>query len=729
MAGLLYALGGWSARHRRRVLVAWMLLVAVVAGLGTTMGGELSTTFSVPGVESQKAADLLQKEFPAAAGGTARLIVAVPPGSALDTPRIRKALVTSLHKAAKTPGVIGVSDPTRSGAVSKDGRIAYADVLFREPPAEVSSSAKDRLAEAVEPLRHAGAHVEFGGSAMTPKTETGGVGEIAGVVIAFAVLAVTLGSLIAAGLPLLTALAGVGVGVTGVEFASRFIDMTNTATVLALMIGLAVGIDYALFIISRHREQLTEPGSDLRDSIARATATAGSAVLFAGVTVVIALAALAATGIPFLTVMGLAAAATVLVAMAVALTLLPAVLSYAGERLRPRGQRTAKAAGAWGTAWARFVTRRPLAILMAGVVVLLTLAAPVTGLRLGLPGNESQPTASTQHRGYDLLSRGFGPGFNATLTVVVSDLPAGQSERVVTQLRKAVGHERGVAGVGAVATNKDGSVSVFGVVPTTGPDDKATTDLVHRLRDDRSVGRAGGTMYVTGSTAAAIDISAKLAGSLPLLIVLIVVLAMVLLTMAFRSVLVPLKAIAGFLLSIAASLGAVVHVFQHGHLSNVLQVASAAPVVCFLPVLLIAVLFGLAMDYEVFLVSRVREHYELTKNADDAILHGVARSGRVVSAAALIMAAVFGGFIFSDDPIIKSIGFALAFGVLVDAFLVRMTLVPAALALLGERAWKLPHRLDRLVPHVDVEGTSIPRPFVAADDDELAENAAHPSGR
>ncbi|MGY4929371.1 MMPL family transporter [Streptomyces sp. 900105755] len=694
------------------------------------MGGKLSTTFSVPGVESQKAADLLQKEFPAAAGGTARVVFAAPAGSALDEPRIREALTASLRHAAAVPGVIGVSDPAHSRAISKDGRIGYADVLFGKPAADVTDSAKDKLSEALAPLRHTGAQVEFGGSAMTPKTEAGGVGEIAGVVIAFVVLAIALGSLIAAGLPLLTAIAGVAVGVMSVGFAARFIDMTSTATTLALMIGLAVGIDYALFIISRHREQLAEPDSDVRDSIARATATAGSAVTFAGVTVVVALTALAATGIPFLTVMGLAAAGTVLVAIAVALTLLPALLSFAGERLRPHGHHKAKAGGTWGMGWARFVTRRPGTILVAGVVALLALSVPAAHLRLGLPGNESQPTASTQHRSYDLLAHGFGPGFNATLSVVVTDVPADQSKQVVKKVRNTMAHEGGVAAVGPAASNEDGSVTVFGVVPKTGPDDKATTDLVHRLRDDhRSVARAGGTMYVAGTTAAAIDISAKLAGALPLLIVIIVVLAMILLTMAFRSVVVPLKAIAGFLLSTAATLGAVVFVFQHGHFSNVLQIAAAAPVVCFLPVLLIGVLFGLAMDYEVFLVSRVREHYEHTRNAGEAITHGVARSGRIVSAAALIMAAVFGGFIFSGDPIIKSIGFALAFGVLVDAFVVRMTLVPAALALLGERAWKMPRLLDRLVPHVDVEGTSLPRasagPAPAADE-EPAGAGAHP---
>ncbi|MFE3270846.1 MMPL family transporter [Streptomyces sp. NPDC059215] len=708
MARRLYALGRWAARHRRRVVLTWLLLIVVVAGLGTSLGGKIGTTFSVPGVQSQKAADLLQKEFPLAAAGTARVVFAAPPHTTIESPSVEKALAASLKRAADIPGVVGVTDPVRTQTLAPNARIGYADVRFQQLAADVPEAAKQSLDHAMAPLRATGAQVDFGGSAMTPKTEVGGPGEIAGVVIAFVVLAVALSSLIAAGLPLLTAIAGVAVGVMGVEFFSRFIGMTSTATVLALMVGLAVGIDYALFIISRHREQLADPNSDVHDSIGRATATAGSAVTFAGVTVIIALAALAATGIPFLAVMGLAAAGTVLIAVAVALTLLPATLAYAGERLRPRPSRRNRTEGAWGLAWARIITRRPVVVLLIGVVGLLALAVPAQHLRLGLPGNESQPAASTQHRSYDLLSKGFGPGFNATLSVVVADLPERQNKQVTEALRSTFKDDPGVTAVGESAANRDGTVSVFGVVPTSGPDDRATTDLVHRLRADNGVvTRAGGTMYVAGTTAAAIDISNKLSSTLPLLIAIIAILAMILLMMAFRSLVVPLKAIIGFLLSTAASLGAVVFVFQQGHFGQTFQIGAAAPIVCFLPVLLIGVLFGLAMDYEVFLVSRIREHYEHTGDAQQAIIHGVARSGRVVSAAALIMTAVFGGFIFSADPIIKSIGFALAVGVLIDAFVVRMTLVPAAMALLRDRAWQMPTWLDRLVPHVDIEGSDL----------------------
>ncbi|MFJ5927088.1 MMPL family transporter [Kitasatospora sp. NPDC092948] len=712
MASVLYAWGRWAVRRRGRVIGLWLLLLATIGALGTTLAGPTSTEFTVPGIESQQAQDLLERQLPESAGGTARLVVAAPAGQSLDTPAAKAALQDGLRRAAAIPGVVHVADPFESRTVSPDLRIAFADVQFDRPAHDVPQSAKDALGDAAAPLREAGLQAEFGGTVMEPAVEVGGPAEAIGVVVAFAVLAVALGSLVAAGLPLLTALVGVGIGVLGAGLFANVVEMTGTATVLALMIGLAVGIDYALFIIARHREQLAEPGSEIEESAARATATAGSAVVFAGATVIIALAALAVTGIPFLTVMGLAAAATVLLAVLVAVTLVPALLGLLGERLRPRPRvKAAKPAGAWSAAWARAVTRKPLLVLLAGVVGLLALALPARDLRLGLPGNASQPAASTQHKSYDLLSEGFGPGFNATLVAVVdaTGIPAERREAVLTDLHASLSADPGVAAVGRPVANADGSTVAVPVVPRTGPDDRATGDLVDRLRAHKAgVTADGGTLYIAGATAAAIDVSGKLADALPLFVGLIVVLALALLTVAFRSVLVPLKAVLGFLLSVAAALGITVWVFQDGHLNGLLDIPSAAPVTSFLPVLLIGVLFGLAMDYEVFLVSRMREHHQHTGDAAGAVTHGVARSGRVVTAAALIMVAVFGGFVFNHDPIIKSIGFALAVGVFIDAFVVRMTLVPAAMALLGSRAWRLPGWLDRITPDVDLEGASLP---------------------
>jgi RND superfamily putative drug exporter len=716
MASRLYAWARWMVRRRRWVIATWILLLAVVGGLGATLHGKTSTEFTIPGVEAQEAQDLLKAKFPPAAGGVVRIVVAAPEGKTVTDPAQQKVLEGVLREAATVDGVVDVSRPAKSGAVSADRTIAYSDVRFKDEAPEVTEEAKEELATAVEPLRDAGMQVELGGSAMLPQTEAGGPAELVGVVIAFVVLAVALGSVVAAGLPLLTALLGVAVGLLGTMFVSGFVEMTGTATVLALMIGLAVGIDYALFVISRHREQLADPDTSWEESIARATATAGSAVVFAGATVVIALAALAVTGIPFLTIMGLAGAGTVLIAVLVAISLLPAVLGVFGERMRPRRPKRKskgknRTPGSWGLAWARGVTRTPAVVLVAGILGLLTLALPARDLRLGLPSYAAQPEASTQHQSYDLLSEGFGPGFNATLITVVDtdNIPQDQRQGAVTHLRGTLVADKNVAAVSPPVSSPSGGVVVMAVVPKSSPDAEATTDLVHRMRDQApEVAGAGGALYVTGQTAMAIDVADKLGDALPLFIGVIVLLALLLLAIAFRSVLVPLKAALGFLLSVGASLGASVWVFQQGHLNGLLDVSAVGPVTSFLPILLTGVLFGLAMDYEVFLVSRMREHYEHHKNAAEAIAQGVSSSARVVVAAALIMVAVFGGFVFNDDPIVKAIGFSLAFGVFIDAFVVRMTLVPAAMALLGRRAWSMPRWLDRLLPDVDIEGARLP---------------------
>lgn len=522
------------------------------------------------------------------------------------------------------------------------------------------------------------------------------------------------------------------VGVLSVEFLARFIQLTDTATVLATMVGLAVGIDYALFIVSRHREQLAEPGQGVEDSIARAIATAGSAVVFAGSTVIIALAALAAAGIPFLTAMGLAAAGTVAVGVLVATTLVPAVLGFAEERLRPavkRGrfrrhwseERAVRVRGSWGLAWARLIGRAPALVLMACIAGLLVLALPARHLQLGLPGNESEPASSTQHQSYDLLAEGFGPGFNAALAVVdATGIPASRRPQVLAQLAAILCHDPDIADVAPPVASPAGTIAVLSVVPETGPDAAATSTLVHQMRDDDLplVSQAGGTGYVAGNTAADIDVSGRLGSALPVFIAIIVVLAFILMMIAFRSLLVPLTAVIGFLLSVAASLGVMVWVFQYGHLGGLVG-AAAAPIVSFVPVLLVGVLFGLAMDYEVFLISRMRERSELDRDPRAAVAAGLQRSGRVVCAAALIMTAVFAGFIPANDPIIKSIAFALTAGVLIDAFVVRLTLIPAAMTLLGRPAWQLPARLDRVLPHADIEGASLPSPARPANPEQV----------
>jgi RND superfamily putative drug exporter len=714
MAKWLYGLANGAVEKRRVVLALWLVILAVAGVLGTSFAGRTSDTFTIPGIESQTANDLLATEFPGANGGTIRVVFAAPEGSTLDDPATQTLISDSLNQAGTAEGAIAVTPLT----TSPDQRIAFADVVFLADAMEVTDAGRDAVFEAVEPVREAGVQVEFAGSAAVGETHLGSIGEIIGVVIAFIVLMVTFGSLIAAGLPLVSAIIGVGIGLMGAQFASRFFDMSSVSSTLALMLGLAVGIDYALFIVARHREQLADPTISVQESIARAIGTAGSAVVFAGLTVIIALSALAVVGIPFLTVMGFAAAGTVAVAVIVALTLVPALLGFAGERLRPKVRKVSSKAEAihqTNTFWRRWgmaIQKAPVAVLVVGVAVLLVLAVPATHMRLGLPSNAVQPESSTLHQSYNLLTEGFGEGFNSTIVYVVDATGIAPDARaaVVDDASALIAQDADVAMVNPANFNQAGTIAILSVVPFSGPDDEATQQLVDRLREGprEVVEAAGGAAYVTGVTPLAIDVSAKLAEALPLFIGVIVVLAMILLAIAFRSILVPIKAVLGFLLTIAVSLGATVWIFQDGNLLDWLNIGAPAPLVSFIPVILIGVLFGLAMDYELFLVSRMREEFHHTNDAGRSVLMGLGQSGRVVTAAALIMSAVFGAFLIGDDAIIKTIAFALAFGVLIDAFVVRMTLVPAVMFLLGKRAWWIPVWLDRVLPNVDIEGASLP---------------------
>ncbi len=717
MARWLYRLGQGASRLRWWVLAVWIVLVVGIVSLGTAFGGSLSSQLSIPGIESQRASDLLAEQFPSANSGTIRAIFAAPDGTTLADPAAQAAITESLAEAGTIADVLYPSPLTTSA----DGSIGFADILFTQPDLEVTEESKEAVQEAMNPARNAGLDVEFGGSAMTSQSEPGGTAEIIGVIIAAIVLFITLRTLIGAGLPIGTALIGVAVSMLGVQFLARFVSLPETTSALSTMIGLAVGIDYALFIVSRHRELLADPKMSVSESIGRATGTAGSAVVFAGLTVVIALCALAAVRIPFLTAMGLAAAATVALAVVVALTLLPAMLGFAGERLRPRGRaERAIAAGepqpgqtSLFERWGLLVQKAPGAVLIVGTIVLIVASLPVLDLRLGLPSNETQSEESTLRRSYDLLTEGFGQGFNATIVYVIdaADVPEGERSALATQVSSEIRELPNIANVSEPTFNEAQTVAILSVVPLSGPDDQATTDLVELLRNGPAelVSQAGGNAYVTGITAVGIDISVKLAEALPVFIVIIVALAMLLLLLAFRSIIVPIKAVAGFLLTIGTSMGLTVLVFQKGYLGGVFGLSDGSPIVSFMPILLIGILFGLAMDYEVFLVSRMREHFHHTNDATDAVIGGLGQSGRVVAAAALIMTAVFGGFIFTPDPILKSIAFALAVGVLVDAFIVRMTLVPAAMLLLGRRAWSLPGWLDRVMPNVDIEGASLPQ--------------------
>jgi putative drug exporter of the RND superfamily len=716
MATHLYRLGGWAFDHRRKVLLGWVAILALVIASAAAFSGQTVNKFEVPGTESQRAQDLLREKYPGAGGAAARVVFAAPKGEKLTDPDNRAAVMASVERAKKADEVSLVVDPFQAKAISPDGRIGFADVVYPIPADEIGDHAREELEHTALPAEEGGLQVEFGGNLVTEESEAGSEGT--GMLVAFVVLAITLSSLLAAGLPLLTALIGVSIGVGGLTALSGVVELSETAPILATMLGLAVGIDYALFILSRHRQNMGD-GLEPREAAAQATGTAGSAVVFAGATVIIALVGLWVVNIPFLTVMGLAAAGTVAIAVLIAVTLLPALLGFSGGRLgrlnrvlayRPRRERRAGRDTA-SVRWARFVTGRPVPVLLTGLVILGVVAIPALHMKLGLPDGGSRPESTTERRSYDLLTEGFGPGFNGPLTVVVDapELPRHLQEELATGVKQGVEKFPGVAAVAPPAQNERGDVTILSVTPTGSPASDETRDLVSLMREeaDRIPERYGIEAYVTGTTALNIDTADQLAAALPKYIAVVVGLALLLLMVVFRSVLVPIKAAAGFLLSIAASMGLVVWVFQDGNLSELFSVAQAGPVVSFLPVLLIGILFGLAMDYEVFLVSRIREAYVKSGDPREAIVTGFGQSGRVVTAAAIIMVAVFGAFLLDPDPVIKSIGLSLAFGVLADAFIVRLTLVPAVMALLGRSAWKLPRRMERAMPDVDIEGEQL----------------------
>ncbi|MEU9186631.1 MMPL family transporter [Streptomyces sp. NPDC048484] len=739
MATFLYKLGRLAFRRRHFAVLIWVALLTL-AGVGAASAPPAGTTsFSIPGTEAQKAFDLLEQRFPGASadGGTGRIVFKAPEGQKM-TDAGNKATV---ERTVKTLGdgseVVSVTDPFTTNAVSKDGTVAYTSVKYDAPGMELADSTRDALEAAGEKARATGLTVDVGGDALEAGAEMGATGEIIGLALAAVVLVVTLGSLVAAGLPLLTAIIGVGIGVSTITALANALDLGDTTSTLALMIGLAVGIDYALFIVSRYRAELAE-GRGREEAAGRATGTAGSAVVFAGLTVVIALAGLAVVNVPMLTKMGLAAAGTVVVAVLIALTMIPAMLGYAGRKIRPAGAKGKKAKKAkntstaeepsettadkaadkaagkagkpnMGTRWASFVIRRPAAVLLLGVVGLGVVAVPAAQLELGLPDDGSQPTSTTQRRAYDLLSEGFGPGFNGPLMIVVDAKESDDPKAAFGDVADGIKGLKDVVTVTPPTPNKAGDTATITVIPGSKPSSAQTEDLVHAIRGQSADTKADtdAEVLVTGTTAMNIDFSQKLNDALVPYLALVVGLAFLLLIVVFRSILVPLKAALGFLLSVLAALGAVVAVFQWGWLAGLIGVEESGPIMSMMPIFMVGVVFGLAMDYEVFLVTRMREAYVHGESPSQAIVTGFRHSARVVVAAAIIMMAVFGGFIGASDSMIKMIGFGLAIAVFFDAFVVRMAIVPAVLALLGKKAWWLPKWLDRALPNVDVEGEGL----------------------
>lgn len=686
-----------------------MIAVAQVSG------GKTSDAITIPGTEAQQAVSVLQAKLPAASGASTQVVFATT-GADITGAKYQAAITAAVKRLGAVDQVTGATDPFRTRAISSDKHIALATVSYKVAAADVKTGTLDELDPAVTAARDAAVQVEFSGG-VYPKATSAVSSEAIGIGIALVVLVLTFGSFVAAGLPIVTALFGVVISMMGITALASVIDIASASTSVSTLLGLSCGIDYALFILSRHRTFLLE-GYEPEEAAGRAAGTAGSSVVFAGLSVVIALCGLAVVGIPFLTVMGLAAAATVALALLVALTLVPAVFGILGHRaqrftrlpLLRRAEPAARTAATspeqlGGTRWSRWVVHRRVPVLIIGVVALGVLCLPITKMSLGLPGSGSLPTSDTSRRAYDLTTAHFGPGYNGTLTVIGQDVSAAAP---AAQLAGAIGKLPGVASSSvAVVTN---GIALISVVPTTGPNNPATADLVHRIRADRSALEAGtgATLLVGGLTATGADVSAKLAAALPIFLITIAALAFVLLTFAFRTILVPIKSIVGFLLSTGAALGIQVAVFQWGWGKNLLGV-QPGQTLSFLPVILLAIMFGLSSDYEVFVVSRIKEQFTKTGDARHAVTVGTGQSARVVAAAALIMAAIFLSTMFAPDPTLKAIGLSFGMGVLIDAFVVRLTLVPAAMAIIGAKIWYHPRWFAKYVPDADIEGEKLAR--------------------
>ncbi|MFD4960545.1 MMPL family transporter [Microbacterium sp. NPDC058389] len=787
MSTVLYALGRWSYRHPWRVLVSWLLLLALAgAGAAVFMKGT-DNSFTIPGTEAQEGIELLDRSFPQASGTSAQMVVVVADGDDVTADPYKSDIGDAVSQFEDIDGVIAVTDPYDemvSGMVADDESAAIVRLQFDGQSTDVSDETKAQLEDVAADLRDelpAGSQVAMGGDLFSMSVPALSLIEAVGVLIALFVLIVTFRSFAVAWFPLVSALIGVGLAIALIYVSTAFASISSTTPMLAIMLGLAVGIDYALFIVARHQDQV-RAGEDPEESAARATGTAGSAVVFAGVTVLIALVGLGFAGIPFLTTMGIAAAVAVAIAVVVAITLTPALLGFAKERVAgwghgrkrrgmplpgarreaaadatqadaaqaddaeardeaPAGTRPATRAQAVATPaakkpnrWVMLVTKHPLVTTLAVVITLGVVAIPAGSLALALPNAGQQPESSQARQAYDLTAEHFGPGANGPLimtgTIVTSTDPLG----LMADLKAEIEKVPGVKEVALATPNETADTGLIQIIPETAPDDPATADLVRALRDlaPDLQDEYGVDLLVTGFTAVGIDISDLLGAALLPFGIFVVGLSLILLMIVFRSIWVPLTAALGYLLSVLAAFGVVAAVFEWGWGADLLHVDKTGPVISFMPIILMGVLFGLAMDYQVFLVSRMREDYVHARRGSNAsaaahatrsdrdIAIGAVRSGftasaRVVTAAAVIMFAVFAAFVPEGDSSIKPIALGLAAGIAIDAFLVRMTLVPAVMALLGAKAWWMPRWLDRILPHFDIEGEAVERELSLAD--------------
>ncbi len=715
MSTYLYRLAHFAFRRRRLVLAVWLAAAIAAIALAQASGGKTNDNFTIPGTEAQNAADLLTARLPAFSGGQSTIVFATTNGSAKVTdPAAKAAIETAMSKLKSVPQVSSVVDPFQGRRVSASGKVALGQVQWSAKAADVKDANLNAVKDAMKPVQADGVQVEYNGSVYPgwriPISE---LPELIGLIIAFGILMITFGAFAAAGMPILGAIIGVITTLMGITALASVVTIASASTTVALMLGLSCGIDYGLFILSRHRTNLLN-GMTPEESVPLAMGTAGSSVVFAALTVIIALCGLTVVGIPFLTVMGLAAAASVTIALLIALTLVPAMLGFAGTKvatftrlplLGARAERVARRSAAdpdstAGAGWARFVVRYRAGVLIGGIALLGVLALPALKIQLGLPSGASQSTGNTQRKAYDLTTEGFGAGYNGALLIVAQD--AG-SVSATQQIAGALTTMPDVAQVTPVAASN--GISLIRLIPKSGPSDPATASLVHTLRDDRAAieGQTGAHILVGGTTASNIDVSAKLSSALPIFLIVVVGLAFILLTFAFRTILVPIKSILGFLLSMTAALGAQVAMFQWGWGQHIFGI-TRSETISFLPIIMLAIIFGLSSDYEVFVVSRIKEEYTKNGDARRAVQRGLGVSARVVTAAAMIMFSIFVAFMFTNDPTIKAIGFSFAAGVFLDAFVVRLTLVPAVMAIIRSRLWYHPEWFARYIPDPDIEG-------------------------
>jgi RND superfamily putative drug exporter len=713
--GLLYRIGRASARHAWPVVLVWVVLL-LVATLGhRALGGTYSDDFTLPGSPAQQGADLLAAHQPNAGGQSGQIVFTVSAGTlAADS----AAITTSMRNVAALPHVLAAGNPLATATTSADGRTAYATVSFDTSPVTLGSSYVASVDDAVAGARAAGVGVNYGstlGQAARPKAKDT-TSELIGIAVAITVLLVGFGSVAAAGLPILSAVLGVGTGLGVLGMVAAATTMASVSPTLGVMMGLGVGIDYALFLTTRHRQRVMD-GADQIDAAADTVATSGRAVLIAAITVVIAMLGLYASGIAFIGKLGLAAAITVTVAALAALTLVPALLSLAGPGIdRRRVRRPVAERGVQGSTrtggWQRYADRvgaHPWGYLLAGVGVLAVLAVPMLSMTIGHVDAGADPTGYTDRRAYDAISQAFGPGANGPLTVVV-DLgtapSAADTQRVAQSLQRSLSSTAGVASVGPVQTTPDGVVLHASVVPTTGPQDATTDTLMSTLRDQTLPAALNGTAahgYVTGTTSFLLDFRDQVSSRLPAIIAVVIAAAVLLLLASFRSPVLAIKAALLNLLSIGAAYGVVVAVFQWGWGGAALGVSEKVPVESYVPMIMFAIVFGLSMDYEVFLLSRVRETWLRTKDNGASVATGLAATGRVISCAALIMTSVFLAFLLSTNVVVKMLALGLGVSVLIDASIIRLLVVPASMFVLGKVNWWIPRWLDRILPHLGAE--------------------------